>query len=224
MIDYARLTPLVERAAGIAARNFPGHHDVSDAKQELWVWIMENRPTVNRLLSEGSEGALTQYLIRAAQTHFKGEDAEVYCYSEEDQFYYSVDLIKSILEVVFRHEDWISFATALDAMPRGKQDPAHAGNNLASYSDVKSAVESLPEEHYNAVVWRYKYQYTYEAIGAELGITKEGARQRLEAAHKGIQAFLGTRPLDDLRRPSVGPSRPNTGAAARARTERDYEG
>jgi RNA polymerase sigma factor (sigma-70 family) len=226
MMDYSRLTPAVERAAAIAISSFPEHHDVADVRQELWVWALENKGTVNGILrdSDGADTALVELLVKAANSHLKKEDAAVYCYDEEDQFYYSIDLIKSILEVVFRHEDWVSFATALDAMPKVKADPSHSGNNLASYSDVKSAVESLPDDQYNVLVWRYKYQYTYEAIGAEFGSSKEAARQRLNTAHAAVQRSLGKRDLGELRRPSRGPSRPNTGAAARARTEHDYEG
>lgn len=225
MIDYKRLTPLVERAAGIAARNFPDHHDVADVKQELWVWVMEKRSFVTeKLAQEDGDKALTNIMVKVGQSYLRGEDAASYCYAEEDQFYYSVNLIKGILEVVFKHEDWISFAQNFDAMPKSRQDPSHAGNNLASYSDVSAAVNALPDEHYNVILWRYKYSYTLEAIGAELGVTKQAAHSRLETAHKGIQAFLGGRPLEELRRPSGGPSRPSGGAAARARTERDYEG
>lgn len=225
MIDWTRLTPAVERAAGIAKSNFPAHHDVSDVKQEIWAWIMENKSTVTRILSEENGlNVLTGYLVRAGQTHLKTEDAQIYGYAEEDMFYYSLDLIKSILEVVFRHEDWVSFATALDAMPKGKPDPSHAGDNLASYSDVKSAVERLPEDQYNTIVWRYKYNYTFESIGAELGITRQAAQQRHESALKGMQRDLGTRDLGELRRPSETPSRPSTTAQARAVTDRSYEG
>jgi hypothetical protein len=225
MIDWTRLTPAVERAAGIAKSNFPAHHSVSDVKQEIWVWIMENKNTVTRILGESNgENVLIGYLVRAAQTHLKTEDAQFYGYAEEDKFFYSLDLIKSILEVVFTHEDWQSFATALDAMPRGKQDPSHSGNNLASYSDVKSAIEHLPEDHYNIMVWRYKYRETFAVIGEHLNITRQAAQQRHEVALGGIQAFLGQRDLGSLRNGFSGRTEPSTNASADARTIRDYEG
>lgn len=226
MIDWTRLTPAVERAAGIAKSNFPAHHDISDVKQELWVWIMENKNTVTRVLSgpDGSEAVVIDLLVKAAQSFLKTEDAAVYGYPEEDRFYYSLDLIKKILEVVFKHEDWQSFATALDAMPKSKQDPSHSGDNLASYSDVSSAVGHLPEDQYNLIVWRYKYNYTLEALGAELGITRHAARGRLDTALNGIQRFLGQRELGELRNGYDGRTDPHTNASADARTTRDYEG
>jgi DNA-directed RNA polymerase specialized sigma24 family protein len=201
MLNYELLTPAVDRAAGIVASNFPAHHDINDVKQTLWVWIMENRGTVSRIVadSEGTLTAVENLLVKAATTYLRKEDAQVYGYSDEDKFFYSVDLIKSILEVVFRYEDWQSFAMSQDAQPRAKSEPALGGNNLASYADVKSAVEKLPEDYYNLIVWRYKYQYTFTRIGAETGTTKQSVQERHNRAVKAVQALLGQQPLSELR-------------------------
>ena len=225
MIDYTRLTPMVERAAGIAKSNFPAHHDSADVKQEIWVWIMENKPTVLRILSEeNGPDVLIGYLVRAGQTHLKTEDAQSYGYAEEDKFYYSLDMIKSILEVVFRHEDWQSFAMSQDTQPRAKANPAHGGDNLASYADVKSAVERLPEDQYNLVVWRYKYQFTFRQIGNELNVDATTAARRLDTALAAIQRDLGQRALGEFRSGFSGRTEARTTASSRARVERDYEG
>lgn len=226
MIDYERLTPAVERAAGIASSSFPAHHEISDVKQSIWVWIMENKGTVTRILadSDGRDAALVQLFVKAANSHLKTEDAAAYCYAEEDQFTYPLDMIKRIFEVVFEHQDWISFAVQLDDQPRARKNPAHGNENLAAYSDVSRAIESLPDDQYNALVWRYKYHYTQAQVGAEFGITQQAASRLLDNATAAVQRFLGKRDLAELRRPSQGPSRPNGGAAARARIERDYEG
>jgi DNA-directed RNA polymerase specialized sigma24 family protein len=232
MLDWTRLTPAVDRAAGIAASNFPAHHDINDIKQSIWVWIMENKNTVTRVLTEGDyEAKLSGLLVKAAHSHLKTEDAVVYGYSEEDKFYYSVDLIKSILEVIFRYEDWQSFAMSQDSQPRAKSEPALGGNNLASYADVKSAVERLPGDYYNLIVWRYKYQYTFEQMGLETGTDRSSVRQRMERGIKAIQTILGQHPLSDLRggydgRTTAAVTR---GKISRSETaqhvvERDYEG
>lgn len=233
MLDWARLTPAVDRAAGIATSNFPAHHNISDVKQEIWVWIMSNKPTVTRILGEEGdyESKLMSLLVRAGQSHLKTEDAQTYGYAEEDRFYYSVDLIKSILEVIFDYEDWQSFALSQDAQPKAKAEPATGGNNLASYADVKSAVEKLPEDYYNLIVWRYKYHYTFAAIGEESEVTWQSAQKRHDRALKAVQKLLGEQPLSDLRRGYDGRTadsvtRGNVGrsATAQAIVERDYEG
>lgn len=225
MIDYKRLTPAVERAAGIAASNFPAHHDISDVKQELWVWIMEKKTFVmDKLSQENGEQTLVNIMVKVAQSALLTEDAQTYGYSAEDQFNFSLDLIKSILEVVFIHEDWQSFSQAAqDGMPRRKSEPATSGNNLASYADVSRAITSLPEDQYNLLVWRYKYHETFEQIGAHVGVSRQAAQQRHEAAVSAIQQYLGKRDLAGVRNPAEVPYRPGN-AASRARSERDYEG
>jgi hypothetical protein len=226
MIDWTRLTPAVERAAKAVASNFPAHHDLSDIKQEMWVWIMENKPTILKILSdsEGTTVAVEQLLMKAGTSYLRKEDAATYGYQQGDQYSYSLDLIKSILEVIFRYEDWQSFALSQDTQPRAKADPATGGNDLASYADVKSAVEKLPEDYYNLIVWRYKYRYTFAQIGAETGTAKQSAQERHERAVKAIQALLGSVPLSDLRRGYDGRTEPRGNASANARTEREYEG
>jgi len=226
MLDWTRLAPAVERAAGTASSNFPAHHDISDVKQEIWVWIMENKPTVARILTEENyERTLQFYLVRAGQTSLKKEDAQAYGYGEEDVFNYPVSMIQSILEVVFEHEDWQSFATAAtQGMPRAKAEPATGGNNLAGYADVSRAISSLTDDQYNTLVWRYKYGYTFQQIGIEAGITRQGAENRHRAAVNAIQQYLGKRELADFRRGFSGRTEPRGNAASNARTERDYEG
>lgn len=233
MLDWTRLTPAVDRAAGIASSKFPAHHDIDDVKQSIWVWIMENKNTVTRVLTDADTGveALDRLLVKAASVHLKTEDAATYGYQQEDKFFYSVDLIKSILEVVFSYEDWQSFALANDAQPKAKSEPATGGNNLASYADVKSAVEKLPEDYYNLIIWRYKYHYTFAQIGGETGRDASSVRQRLERALKAVQALLGEQPLSDLRggydgrtADAVTRGRVTRSDTAQHIVERDYSG
>ena len=227
MIDWTRLTPAVKRAAGIAKSNFPAHHDVSDVEQSIWVWIMENKPTVTRVLTEqnGEMTLVNNYLVRAGQTALKTEDAQAYGYDEADQYNFSLDLIKSILEVVFIHEDWQSFAQAAqDGMPRAKSEPATSGNNLASYADVSRAITQLPEDQYNVLVWRYKYQYTFAKIGLEMDLGRQAVENRHRAALAAIQQVLGKRDLGEFRKGYSGRAEARTNASGRARVERDYEG
>lgn len=226
MIDWTTLTPVVKAAARKAASSFPSHHQVSDIEQELWVWIMENKQTVSGIVrdSTGALTALEGLLLKAATTYLRREDAATYGYDESDRYFYSEKLIKQILEVIFRHEDWQSFASALDAMPRGKQDPATAGNNLASYVDVKAAVERLPEQQYNAIVWRYKYQMTQQKVGEAMGFTKARAQQVLDAAVSAIQKDLGELPLASLRNGHSGRLEPSSGHSGQMRVDMDYEG
>ncbi len=220
---------LVEKAARVAHDKYPSFHDVDDTKQTLWLWLYENRETVEGIVRdtkrrEHENKPVFDLLVRVANAHLNGEDAARHGYSEEDAYYYSTDLIKEILEVVFQHEDWQSFATVIDMMPKGKSDPATAGNNLASYVDVSRAIDQLKTDQYNLIVWRYKYEYTFEMIGHELGITRQAAQQRHEVAVRAIQRTLGRRDLGELRKGSEPQLRPDGTADAIAQTDRTYNG
>lgn len=226
MLNWDALSPAVERAAATAAGKFPDHHDINDVKQTLWVWVMEKKSTVMDILekSEGSDQLLVNMMTKVAMTHLKGEDAAVYGYDEEDSFHYSTDLIRNILDVVFQYEDWQSFAMSQDTQPRAKKNPALGGDNLASYADVKSAVEKLSEDHYNLIVWRYKYRYTFLRIGEEVGITRQGAQDRHRAALSALQRSLGKKDLAEFRRGFTGRTEARGNASSQAQIERDWEG
>ena len=227
MINYEAVTPVVEEAARKVASRFPSHHDISDIKQEMWVAVMERRESIADMMSksEGSTKLLENLLIKIGNSYLKGEDAAVYGYDEEDVFNYSVELIRNILEVVFVHENWQSLASAIgDGMPRQKSDPATSGNNLASYADVSRVVEELPEDQYNVLVWRYKYHRTFQQIGDDAGITRQGAQDRHRAALSAIQQALGKRDLSEFRRGYSGRQPNRSSESMSIQIDRDYNG
>ena len=227
MIAWEALTPTVDRAAALAAAKFPDHHDINDIKQTLWVFVMEKRNTLLDIMekSEGSDRLLVDLMVKAANSHLKKEDAATYGYDVEDVFTFSLDMIKNILEVVFSHEDWQSMAQAIgDGTPRQKSEPALGGNNLASYGDVSRVLSQLPEDQYNTLVWRYKYQYTFQQIGSESGVSKQAAADRHRAALSGLQQLLGKKDLSEFRRGFSGRTEARNSASGQARIERDYEG
>jgi hypothetical protein len=227
MLDWTRLTPTIDRAAHIAASKFPDHYDINDVKQTLWVFVMEKKNTVLDIMekSEGSDQLLVDLMVKAASSHLKAEDAAAYGYDEADVFNYSIDMIKNILEVVFTHEDWQSMSQAIgDGMPRQKSEPALGGNSLASYGDVSRAVSLLSDDHYNLVVWHYKYRLTWEQVGKELGVTRQTARERHETAVRAIQRTLGQGDLARFRSGHSGRTEARNSVSGQARVERDYEG
>lgn len=227
MLNYEALSPAVDRAAHIAASKFPDHYDINDVKQTLWVFVMEKKNTVLDIMekSEGSDQLLVDLMVKAAYGHLKTEDAATYGYDENDVFNYSTDMIKNILEVVFTHEDWQSMSQAIgDGMPRQKSEPALGGNNLASYGDVSRVLHQLPEEQYNTLIWRYKYRYTFQQIGEESGITKQGSENRHRAAISSIQQLLGKRDLARFRSGHSGRTEARNSVSGQARVERDWDG
>jgi hypothetical protein len=227
MLNYEALTPTVDKAAHIAVSKFPDHHDINDVKQTLWVFVMEKKETVRGMVldSKGTDTALVELLVKVANSHLKTEEAAAYGYDENDTFTYSTDMLKKILEVVFTHEDWQSIASAIgDGMPRKKSEPALGGNNLASYGDVSRALDQLPMDQYNTLVWRYKYRYTFARIGEESATTEQKSKNLHRAALNSLQQLLGKKDLADFRRGHSGRTEARNSVSGQARIERDYEG
>lgn len=226
MLDYSTLTPLVKRVAQAAHVNFPPHYDSGDTEQTLWLWVLENKNTINEILNnpERSEGTLYNLMLKAANSHLKKEDQAAYGYSEEDVFSYPLEAVKTALEAVFDYEDWQSFSTFGDGQPKSKGQANQTGDHVVMMIDVKRAVEGLPTDQYNAIVWTYKMGYTAENLAFELDITEDAAKKRVQRAVKAVHRALGKKPYADLRRGYDGRREPEGNAESLALTERQYEG
>lgn len=227
-VDLTAFASLIERAAREVHKSFPEFHDIDDTIQHMWLYLYENKGSIESIVRNSTDHDVMNkpvydLLLRVGNSFLRKEDADWHHYTQDDTFFYSRELIEQILEVVFRHEEWQSFAMHYDKMPTGKSDPATAGNNVASYADVSRAVSLLSGEHYNAILWRYKYRYTYQAIGVELGLTKQGAQRRVNAALNALQRELGRKNLNDLRDLPEEHERPH-GEGAQIRSDRYYEG
>jgi RNA polymerase sigma factor (sigma-70 family) len=227
MLDlYTTLKPVVARAARSVSSKFPSHHDADDTEQAIWVWAYENEASVSDLIrtSESWERQLYSTMTKVAHEHLWKEDQATYGYSREDTFSYPKEKLESILEMVFEYEDWQSFAMKVDMLPRSKGQANETGDNIAEYADVKSAVEKLPDDQYNVILWRYKYHFTYDAIGEELGISKQAANRRVSVAVNALQRSLGQEDVADLRRGYSGRTERPGIAESQYLIETQYEG
>jgi RNA polymerase sigma factor (sigma-70 family) len=227
MMDiYETLKPLVDRVARSVHSSFPGHHSQEDTEQAIWVWVYESKASVAELIRthKSWERQIYSTMTKVATAHLKSEDQATYGYSSEDVYTYPRDLLEEILEMVFSYEDWQSFAVKLSGMPGVKGQANETGNQLAQYADVKRAIELLPEDQYNAIVWRYKLRYTQQRIGEEMGISRQAAGERVRVAVSALQRSLGQKPLTELRDGYSGRQGRAGTAEANATIERQYEG
>lgn len=232
MIDYTALTPLVERVASAVHASFPLHHDVNDTKQHLWLWVFENKNTVADIIrnTERPEGTLYSLMTKEANGFLKKEDAVSHGYSQDDVFNYPTAVIEELLGQIFDYEDWQSFGQSGDGQPKAKAQANMTGDRIAMLVDVKSAVERLKSDQYNAILWTYKYHFSPADLGETLEISEDAARKRVSRAVQAVRRLLGTKPLSELRRGYDGRTadavtRGRVGnAEAEYITERNYEG
>lgn len=225
MIDYTALTPLVERVTSAVHASFPQHHDVDDTKQHLWLWVFENKNTIDGLIrnDESWERQLYSTMTKEATKFLKKEDSASYGYSQEDVFSYPTAVIEELLSQIFDYEDWQSFGHHGDGQPKAKAQANMTGDRIAMLIDTKSAVGRLKDDHYNAIIWVYKYGFTPADLAEQWEMTEDGARKRVKRAVQAVRGLLGTKPLSDLRKGYE--ARSGVGnAEAQYITERDYEG
>lgn len=226
MIDYDTLTPLVKKAASAAHSSFPQHHEVSDTEQTIWLWVFEKKNTIAKIFrdTERPEGVLYDLMLKEANGFLKKEDAVSHGYSEEDAYYYTTEVVKTLLEDVFDYEDWQSFAAKGDGQPSSKVQANMTGDRIAMLADVKSALEKLGEDQYDTLAAVYRDGLTPEELGERLDITEDGAKGRVRRAVGAVQRRLGSRPYSDLRAGYEGRTEPVSAAEAQYTVERDYEG
>ena len=191
-LDYEILKPVVENNARIVRSSYPNSTG-SDISQEMWMWIYGNKDTVASYLKMGSDGPkLIGFRLRSIGHRMAAkENAFLNGVDYEDTHVYTVPALRVLLSDVFDHEDWQSHQVSYDDMPKAKAQTNMTGDRIAMLADVSAALPKLEEDHYNILVWVFKYHWTYEELGAYLdGISPDAARKRTERAIGRVRALL----------------------------------
>ena len=216
---------LVHQVVDSVHSSFPDHYDKSDTESTLWVWVYENKNTVEDLLlnNERWEGPLRHLMTKAGNKFLRKEDEATYGYSQDDVSAYSTKVIKTLLPNIFSYEDWQSFGLHGDGQPTAKGQVNETGDVIAAMIDIKTAVEKLRDPQRDIILWVYKYHYTMQNLADALDVPLGTAKTRHSAALKALQRSIGDKPLSEMRKGYTGRSAPGT-AESLAITERDYEG
>lgn len=228
--DYDELRPHVEASASTVFRAFERWVDKADLVGTIWLWVMENRASVERMLDEDNMVKLSANFRAAAAAHAAREKATRSGYSIDDQIDYPPRVLREILPDVFDVENWQSFGARGDGQPRAKGLKNATGDRLASIIDVRSALAQLTQRHYDILIWTYKMGYSDAIIAEELAQSEGTVRKARSRALRALsRALTGS---DDLEVQGSGDSRSggHTGrpvqsnATAIAINERVYEG
>lgn len=173
--------------------------DREDIASEVWVWVLDHPEQAEKLAENG--GLLRHRLTSVGRRYAAKERAQAYGYDPSDIINYSTRVIRELLPDVFDHEDWQSGEVSYDSMPKAKKLVNAGMDRVAMLIDIKIAMEKLPDEAYNAIVWVYKYSYTMEQLAAELEITQDAAQKRVQRAVNKIQRLLTeVRPMEKPQR------------------------
>lgn len=195
-LDYRQFRKMVRDVATSVSRSYPSYVDSKDTEGALWIWLYEKRESIRRTVEDNPdtwESMIASTLRKVAFDHCAKEKAAAEGFDPRDSYNYSLTKIQSLLEVAFEYEDWQSFAMDYDPAPKGKRQSNESGDRLAELADIKQALEKLADNHYNALLWSYKYRLSMEELAVELGVSLEAAKKRVQRARDALQRELGRR-------------------------------
>lgn len=217
---------MVKQVSWSVSSKFPPFVDADDTAQALWLWLYEKRAWILQTMEDEPQYAdskIASIMRKVAFDHCNKEKAESEGYDSADVYRYTVPKIRRLLGDVFDYEDWQSFALKSDGQPTSKGQANETGDRLAELVDVKIGLERITDDHYNVILWVYKYQYTMENIADEAGITVDAAKKRHTRALNSLQRTLGYKEPGE--QPSPADRRlVRSNAAARAALSNNYEG
>jgi DNA-directed RNA polymerase specialized sigma24 family protein len=213
-LNVELISQIAKQAATAAARRVRGGVSIEDLAQEAWIWVMSHPEKLEQWgMSEDSEGFLYRSLFHYCLDVAQREKAALYGYKIEDNFYYSVTLLRKILPWWFEES------------PEGPPEESVAllpDRDIAL--DLQAAWSALPEAHRSLL--RKAFQgdpdpaETYQALAVEWECSDDAARMRVTRSLRKLQELLGgERPIEHKERRKV-----RSNAAARADASSRYGG
>ena len=195
--------------------------DRDDIRQNLYVWILEKNTDVDlgdMAEEEGQEKyrRLRNTLWWAGENGCKREHRQQKAlrdgYSPEDEYFYSVKQLESLLENYFATGIEEKSPVTSENPVRSGADPAEGGGYLASLIDVARGLESMSQEYRDRLSVRLgdlagysdgavaglsqseAYRLTGrhpDKIKSLLGETGDAVRHRTQTALRALQKILG---------------------------------
>ncbi|HET6915523.1 MAG TPA: hypothetical protein VFH56_05480 [Acidimicrobiales bacterium] len=185
---------LVDRVSRSIKKQFRGM-EPDDLRQEAWWWLSKNR----RLVREHHDNV--GYLWTSIRHHLAKYSRDWLAadagYETEDQHYYTISQLKTLLACAFTPE-WMMQGTSYDDIRvsggDGHHDPADA---WAMVADVRVAYSKLAQKDKD-LLWRAigepastQFKDQIAALAAEAGIERNVANQRVNDALGRMRRHLG---------------------------------
>ena len=195
------LTPADLSAVSSAARQLTSryrqHVSYEDVWQECWLWLFQNYTKAQGWREKyepvHAERTLVKALRNAGERYCRAEKAEHEGYVPEDEFFYSIPMVRDLLILSFDPEWMHPGAPQLDAVRSGT--PANEGGNLmAMVADVGRALQTL-SEHDRALLTRVYDQKDPDqeiaVLALDWDVTTKAADSRVRRILGRLRAALG---------------------------------
>lgn len=218
----ATFRPMVKEVAKSVTRNFPRNILVEDCEQNLWLWLYQNKKSIENTMDTYPAAWIEMIagtMRKVAFTWGSQERASIEGRDPVDHQRYSLKEVRALLPDVFDYEDWQSFTSFGDGQPRGKSQANTTGDRLAALVDVKTALEKVTDDQYNILVWHFKYQDSHDRLAERYECSVPAAKKRVERALKAVQRGLGT----DVPEEYTGRRSVRSNAAWRAASDNYYQ-
>lgn len=215
---YSHYEATVRAVAYSIGKSYLSYVHLGDVEQDLWMAIYENE--VSFRAYKTIPAAANAALGRRAHQYCEKQRTAFLGLSEPHYALYSPKAVRELLQDCFDYEDWQSFATKNDAMPKAKRLEA-TSDRLAMLIDVKTATDKLPAKEYSIVVARFKYRYTDDQMADMLEIAPQSVKTAVSRAVKQLTELLNPTQVDHE---YVGKRKVKSNAAARAETSNQWDG
>lgn len=191
-LDVEEYGDLVASVARNVGRRFSGFASRDDFTQEAWLWLYSHPAKVEEysLIGDVGRRKLSTSLYHACNAFGQKAKADHVGYKPDDLFYYSIDLLKKVLPVVFEN--------GMDIMDEKYADFP----DRSLWLDVIDAVSILPEHEYRLIHMVFSNDLGenrmdledepgYEAVAKLLQIEIPAARGRITRILRKMQRHLG---------------------------------
>lgn len=213
---YAAKNESIHWAAVRVANRYRHIVDKEDLMSEAWVWALSHPRMVREIfrdVDEADQRTLTSALRRFGRKVEKvmekvarAERAERTGYRPEDEYFYTIPLLETVLPALFITE--LRHVPPVVEKQEGKsnQDPAESGNWNVLILDVERAYNAceLTLQERTALFLRYGVGLTEEKAGAEMHMSRyvlrdiaHGAMRRIAFKLNGIVPDNGAKDLEE---------------------------
>lgn len=168
--------------------------EIEDIRQEMWVWFLEHPNKVVYWEENYDNKECTKLIARslrnAAKDYCQKEKAVKLGYRVEDLYYYDKELLEIILPAVLTGNMSAPSFTDL-GFTKSRKVLSEGGNWLSMCADVERAWESLQEDQQAIISLKYGLGMDGSALAAELKISADAVRMRINRALKSLLTYLG---------------------------------
>lgn len=166
--------------------------DADDVISHLYLWILENTASVIRWRSEeGGEGKLYVSLRREAAKFCASEEAVAVGRPLYADNFYNPEMLERALPFVFEDTPQTTvLENPVTGAVESRWSPDASNNAVAIMADIRGALYGLNFEIRETLELRFRDGLTFEELGELSGISKVGAKKRVDRAIERLSQSL----------------------------------